>query len=144
MRVYVLLFNPGTDNEGIHSLTIGDRNILLMFEQEDDAARYAMLLEAQDFPVPAVEAIDREEIEEFCREAGFEAQFIARDFVPQNEFERLLLAPPELNQDELDWDPEERREPPRAIAEDTSPEPEAGEFSSDELDSIRRRLEGLL
>ena len=42
MRVFVLLFNPGTENEGIHTLTVGDRNIVLMFESEDDATRYAL------------------------------------------------------------------------------------------------------
>ena len=52
MHVFVLLFNAGTDNEGIHTIEIGDRNIVLMFEDEDDALRYAMLLEAQDFPEP--------------------------------------------------------------------------------------------
>ncbi|WP_297041304.1 DUF3110 domain-containing protein, partial [Thermosynechococcus sp. OHK43] len=58
MRVYVLLYNPGTENEGIHSLQLGDRNLILMFESEDDANRYAMLLEAQDFHPPSVVPID--------------------------------------------------------------------------------------
>ena len=33
----------------------------LLFENLDDAERYAGLLEAQDFPVPTVESLDREE-----------------------------------------------------------------------------------
>ncbi len=49
MRVFVLIFNAGTDNEGIHTIRVGDRNKILMFESEDDALRFALMLEAQDF-----------------------------------------------------------------------------------------------
>ncbi len=66
MSVYVVLFNVGTDNEGIHSIRIGDQHQVLMFESEDDAIRFGILLEAQDSPTPTVEAIEREEIEEIC------------------------------------------------------------------------------
>ena len=44
MKVFVLLFNPGTENEGIHTLSMGDRHLVLMFEDEDDATRYSLLL----------------------------------------------------------------------------------------------------
>ena len=60
MRVHVLLFDAGTDSEGIHSLEIAGRTVVLLFENPDDAERYAGLLEAQDFPVPTVEALDRD------------------------------------------------------------------------------------
>ena len=50
MRVHVLLFDAGTDSEGIHSLEIAGRTVVLLFENPDDAERYAGLLEAQDFP----------------------------------------------------------------------------------------------
>lgn len=133
MRVFVLLFNARTDNEGIHTISIGDRNMVLMFEEEDDATRYAMLLEAQDFPVPTVEAIDQEEVEEFCESAGYECYLIPQNFVPQNEFERLLLAPPERNLDQTDWELGKKPE-----AEEPS------EMSNADLDRIRRQLEGLL
>ena len=52
MRVHVLLFDAGTDSEGIHSLEIAGRTVVLLFENPEDAERYAGLLEAQDFPVP--------------------------------------------------------------------------------------------
>jgi hypothetical protein len=66
MRVFVLLFNARTENEGIHTVRVGDRNQVLMFESEDDASRFALMLEAQDFPPATVEPMDSEEIEEFC------------------------------------------------------------------------------
>ena len=52
MRVFVLLFNARTENEGIHTIQLGDRNKVLMFESEDDATRFGVMLEAQDFPNP--------------------------------------------------------------------------------------------
>jgi hypothetical protein len=131
MQVFVLLFNVGTENEGLHSLQIGDRNVVLMFEDEDDATRYALLLEAQDFPLPAVEALDQEEIEEFCEGAGYDCQFVPQGFVPQSDAERLLLAPPEANVDQTDLD----------LAVD---QPKETVMESDELERIRRKLEGLL
>ena len=40
-KVYALLFNIRTENEAIHTVQIGDRNKILMFESEDDAMRYS-------------------------------------------------------------------------------------------------------
>ena len=76
MSVYVVLFNARTENEGIHSLQMEGRQLVLMFEVEDDATRFAVMLEAQDFPSASVEEFDREEIEEFCESAGYEAVLV--------------------------------------------------------------------
>ena len=131
MRVNVLLFDAGSDSEGIHSLEIAGRTVVLLFENPDDAQRYAGLLEAQDFPVPTVESLDREDVELFCRDAGYEARFVASGFVPESDEERLFMAPPEANRDVSQWKDEE-----------SLPEPEPS--SSSELDVLRKRLEGLL
>ena len=131
MRVNVLLFDAGSDSEGIHSLEIAGRTVVLLFENPDDAERYAGLLEAQDFPVPTVESLDREDVEMFCRDAGYEARFVASGFVPESDEERLFMAPPEANRDVSQWKDEE-----------SLPEPEPS--SSSELDALRKRLEGLL
>ena len=127
----MLLFDAGSDSEGIHSLEIAGRTVVLLFENPDDAERYAGLLEAQDFPVPTVESLDREDVELFCRDAGYEARFIASGFVPESDEERLFMAPPEANRDVSQWKDEE-----------SLPEPEPS--SSSELDALRKRLEGLL
>ena len=131
MRVNVLLFDAGSESEGIHSLEIAGRTVVLLFENPDDAERYAGLLEAQDFPVPTVESLDREDVELFCRDAGYEARFVASGFVPESDEERLFMAPPEANRDVSQWKDEE-----------SLPEPEPS--SSSELDALRKRLEGLL
>ena len=133
MRVHVLLFDAGTDSEGIHSLEISGRTVVLMFENPDDAERYAGLLEAQDFPVPAVEGLDREDVELFCRDAGYESRLIESGFVPNTDEERLFMAPPEANRDVSQG------------KEET--EPDAGGEQQDadpSLDALRKRLEGLL
>lgn len=134
MLVHVLLYDAGQDSEGIHSLELSGSTVVLMFENPDDAERYAGLLEAQDFPVPSIEALDREEIEIFCREAGYEARLVESGFVPKTDEERLLLAPPSANRDVTGW---QDHEP--TTSTDTAP---AG--TTDQLDEIRRRLEGLL
>jgi hypothetical protein len=123
MRVFVLLFNVGTANEGIHTIQMGNRNKVLMFESEDDAIRYALLLEAQDFPPASVEAIESEDVEEFCQSADYDWQLVEAG---------MLAIPPESNVDKTDW------------SEGTSPPDSDSEMSQSELERIRRQLEGLL
>lgn len=123
MRVFVLLFNARTENEGIHTIQVEDRNKILMFESEEDAARFALLLEAQDFPTATVEAMDAEEVKEFCETAGYDWEVVP---------EGALAIPPETNIEQTDWQPGQ------------PDEQKAAEIPDSELDSIRRRLEGLL
>ncbi|AKG24411.1 DUF3110 domain-containing protein [Calothrix sp. 336/3] len=127
MRVFVLLFNARTANEGIHSIREGDRNKILLFESEDDATRFALLLEAQDFPTPTPEAMDSEEVKAFCEKAGYDWEI-----VPEN---NAVVMPPERNLEETDWEAEETAK---------SDTPADTEFSDKDLEQIRRKLEGLL
>jgi hypothetical protein len=140
MKVFVLLFNPGTENEGIHTLSMGDRHLVLMFEDEDDTIRYSLLLEAQDFLTPSIECLDRSEIEEFCDDANYEAALVPRGFTPTNQFDRFLLVPPETNLEETTWKADGSHDTPQSSEESE----ESEEYSSEQLDHIRRRLEGLL
>ena len=140
MAVHVLLFDAGSDNEGIHSLELNGSTVVLLFEDRDDAERYAGLLEAQDFPMPTVEAIERQEMEEFCSNAGYEARFVPSGFLPQSAEERLLIAPPEKNMDVSSWRDQDSTEADPAAAS----EPEPISSGNAELEAFRRRLEGLL
>ncbi len=126
MRVFVLLFNARTENEGIHTIQVGDRNKLLMFESEDDATRFALMLEAQDFPPATVERMDSEEVEEFCNSADYDWELVP---------EGALAVPPESNVEDTDWKEEGK-----------NPSPESDKEIADdaELDRIRRQFEGLL
>ncbi|HGY5540166.1 MAG: DUF3110 domain-containing protein [Prochlorococcus sp.] len=136
MQVHVLLYDAGQDDEGIHSLELAGKTSVLMFENSDDAERYAGLLEAQDFPMPTVEKISREEIEDFCHQAGYEARLVESGFMPNTDEERLLLAPPEANRDVSQWQEQDTLD----LLDDKSDE----QNKSSDLDEIRKRLEGLL
>ncbi|ADI65829.1 DUF3110 domain-containing protein [Trichormus azollae] len=136
MRVFVLIFNVGTDNEGIHSIRVGNRNKIMMFESEDDATRFALMLEAQDFPTPTLEGMDAEEIKEFCKSAGFDWEV-----VPEN---GDLIMPPELNVEETDWKPDSETEDNDDSFRPSPASETVQEIPNSELDSIRRKLEGLL
>ena len=143
MAVYVVLFNARTENEGIHSLQMEGRQLVLMFEVEDDAARFAVMLEAQDFPPASVEAFESEEIEEFCESAGYEAVTVE---------DGTLLMPPEKMVEETTWDPDADpdaapMDAARAKLEKTARQSGQGsvqDASSDEMDKIRAQLEKLL
>ena len=103
MKIFVLLYNSGTDKEGIHSIELKGRTIVLMFEDKDDATRYCGLLEAQDFPLPTVEMIDIEEIKDFCIKLGYESKLVEKNFVPKTAEDRLLISPPQKNLGVEDW-----------------------------------------
>ncbi|MGB3495484.1 MAG: DUF3110 domain-containing protein [Elainellaceae cyanobacterium] len=133
MRVFVLLFNARTDNEGIHTLKVGDRNVVLMFESEDDATRYGLMLEAQDFPSATVEAFESEDIESFCVDADYEAKIVP---------DGTLEVPPEASVDSIDWNPD--ASPDEVKPASAQKDSDAPEFSQDELERIRLKLEGLM
>jgi len=104
MNIFVLLYNSGTDKEGIHSIELKGRTIVLMFEDRDDATRYCGLLEAQDFPLPKVEMINIEEIKEFCIKLDYEFRLVEKNFVPKTAEDRLLISPPLKNLEVDDWE----------------------------------------
>jgi hypothetical protein len=133
MPVHVLLFDAGSNEEGIHSIELGGRTVVLLFEDAEDAERYAGLLEAQDFPLPSVERIHREDVELFCAQAGYEARFVPAGFLPKSEEDRLLIAPPPQNLDVHHWKDG-----------DTALTGEESTGEDPELEAFRRRLEGLL
>ena len=103
MNIFVLLYNSGTDKEGIHSIELKGRTIVLMFEEEDDATRYCGLLEAQDFPLPTVEIVNIEEIKNFCTKLDYEFRLVEKNFVPKTAEDRLLISPPQKNIEIGDW-----------------------------------------
>ena len=130
MLVHVLLYEAGTESEGIHSLELKGRTVILMFQNRDDAERYCGLLEAQDFPTPSVEELTRADIESFCVEAGYEARFVEKGFIPSNDEERLMISPPLSNLEVANWNNS------NSANNKTS--------SNDQLEAIKKRLENLL
>ena len=107
MNVFVLLYNFGTEKEGIHSIELKGRTIVLMFEDKEDAERYCGLLEAQDFPLPTVELINIDEIRDFCNKLDYESKLVEKNFVPKSAEDRLLISPPQKNLEVENWNQEE-------------------------------------
>jgi len=126
MKIFVLLYNSGTDKEGIHSIELKGRTIVLMFEDKDDATRYCGLLEAQDFPLPTVEMIDIEEIKDFCIKLDYESKLVEKNFVPKTVEDRLLISPPQKNLEVDNWGNETNNK------------------NKDDLNTIKENLEKLL
>jgi hypothetical protein len=132
MQVYVILFNARTDNEGIHTYRVADRHIVLMFEAEDDATRFALMLEAQDFPPATVESMAEEDIRGFCDTAKYECRLVP---------EGSLVTPPEQNVERTTWSPDgQETDGPAPTAE---PE-QAGSSADAEIERMRQQLERLL
>ena len=134
MNTFVLLYNSGTDKEGIHSIELKGRTIVLMFEDKDDAIRYCGLLEAQDFPLPTVEMINIEEIRDFCRKLDYECKLVEKNFVPKTVEDRLLISPPQKNLGVEDWNKDKDRD----IDADSK------NLNNLDLNSIKENLEKLL
>ena len=109
MNIFVLLYNSGTDKEGIHSIELKGRTIVLMFEDKDDATRSCGLLEAQDFPLPAVEMINIDEIRYFCMKLDYEFKLVEKNFVPKTAEDRLLISPPQKNLEVDNWEEDKKR-----------------------------------
>lgn len=136
-RVFTILFNPRTENEGIYSIAVDEidpeavdddgarrrraaaahdddaaqshdggqpppgmrrMNIVLGFEEREDAAVYARVLRAHDLFAPEVSEIETDELVRFCDEsadAGVRLQLVPRG---------TQLTPPKITLDELDID----------------------------------------
>jgi len=123
-EVYILLFESGKETEGVHSLKINRYDIVLLFEAQDDATRYCLLLEAQDFPTPTVEAILVEDAIDACDVAGYAWQIVKTEG---------LTLPPDKNLQQTDWQQDEPDE-----------QEDQNDDDQEDLESIRRKLEGLL
>jgi hypothetical protein len=101
-QVYVILFGVGeSETEGIYSLRALSKDegvpqdTIIAFENEDDAERYAGLLEATMDHVPHVCPIEAKELLDFCVESGYCCRL---------EVGGSLLIPPDFNVGMTDWE----------------------------------------
>ena len=77
--MFILTIN-GKEKEGAYSVTDdeGDQ-ILYLFEEEDDAVRYAMMLEEDDYPEMHIIEIEDEVILKTCELHGYQYTIITPD-----------------------------------------------------------------
>lgn len=73
----------GREEEGAYSFTNDDgEQILYMFEEEDDATRFALMLEDKDYPKIHVMEVEDDMIIKACNVHGYEyVIFTANDIV---------------------------------------------------------------
>ena len=69
--VFVLLYNPYTDDEGIHTLDNGNSHQVLLFQKKEDALVYSSRLGEMNFPVPTVTEIDEDDILQFISDNNY-------------------------------------------------------------------------
>ena len=101
--------------------------MVVCFEDEDDALRYADMLSADDFPSASPSQVATEDLLEFCQEGGHVLGLVKRG---------TLVVPPQATVPEFEWSPgtSEEGESLRAVE---------GE-KKEELDAARSALETLL
>ena len=67
-----ILTVAGKENEGAYSVTDSEGNqILYLFEEEDDATRFAMMLEEEDYPEMHVLEVEDEIMIKTCESHGY-------------------------------------------------------------------------
>lgn len=130
-KVFALLFNAGAENEGIYSRRLpagkdgkGGFDIVVTFEDHDDATRYAELLVANDFPSSTPSEVESAALIEFCAEGGHTLGLVRRG---------VLVMPPQKSVEQFEWSPGESEEASAPL-----------ESTAEELDAKRGALEAML
>ena len=75
-----ILTIEGRDSEGAYSVTTEDGDqVLYLFEDEDDAIRYALLLEDQDYPEMHVIEVDGKVVIKTCEMHEYKYSVITKN-----------------------------------------------------------------
>jgi hypothetical protein len=75
-----ILTVAGKENDGAYSVTDDEGNqILYLFEEEDDAVRYAMMLEDSDYPEMHVLEVEDEVMIKTCQVHNYNYTVITSD-----------------------------------------------------------------
>ena len=88
--MFILTIN-GKEEEGAYSVIDDEgEHILYLFEEEDDAVRYAMMLEEEDYPEMHVIEIEDEVMIKTCEIHGYQYTIITPDDI---------VIPPDIDHD---------------------------------------------
>lgn len=134
-EVYVVLFGVGeASTEGIYSLrSHSDRTglhieTIICFESNEDAVRFAGLLEATMTHSPSIHTIRPKDLVKFCKDCGYACRL---------ELKGSMMMPPEFNVGITDWERSLRlREGKYSVLEE-EPDVERDALSSD-VDEMKR------
>ena len=83
-QAWVLIFNPGKENEGVYTLQGQQSSVsyVLNFEYKDDADCFASLLHAEGFDEPTPLCWDVSQLSEFCDAGQFEVSLVPQVTTP--------------------------------------------------------------
>jgi len=87
-----ILTIEGAETEGAYSVsTQGGEQVLYLFEEEDDAIRYALLLEEQNYPEMHVIEVDGKVVIKTCEMHDYRYSVITRNdiVIPPLENDRI-------------------------------------------------------
>ena len=88
--MYILTVT-GKESEGAYSVVDDEGNkILYIFEQEDDAIRFAMMLEDQDYPDMHIIEVDDQVMISTCESHGYNYAVISKNDI---------VIPPDIKND---------------------------------------------
>jgi hypothetical protein len=77
--MYILCLK-GKESEGAYAVSNGkNERTLLLFAQLEDAERFAILLDADDFPSMSPVEVDGESMIEMCESTGYKYTVVAQD-----------------------------------------------------------------
>lgn len=126
--LWVIVFTNVSDgSDGVYSLSIGEESIVLAFQDREEAQRYSLCLEAQEFPSPQICELDSSELKNFCGEAGFRLGFVPKG--------SLISPPDESAIDDLDkW-----RGKPNSSRSDK----DSVGMSEEDIETMKKRLDSL-
>ena len=77
--VYIILFNPDTDREGVHSIEFpkdSGHNMILAFESKAECEQFSRSLKEQHFFDPTPQEMKLEFLENYCEQIGVEVQVV--------------------------------------------------------------------
>jgi hypothetical protein len=77
--VFIVLFNPDTDREGVHTLEypVGSGlNKILAFESKEECEQFAASLKEQQFFDPKPQEMNLEALEDYCDQIGVDIQVV--------------------------------------------------------------------
>lgn len=97
--VFIILFQPDTDEEGVHTVEFpkgSKNNVILAFESMNESEVFADILKNQEFFEPQPTKIALRELESFCDPIGVEIQIVPKG---------TYLVPPSDAVDTLDHNP---------------------------------------
>ncbi len=80
-NVYIVLFYPDTDNEGVHTIEFpkgSGKNFLLAFEDHNECLNFALVLKDQKFFDPTPQQINYKSLSDYCQTISLALQIVPK------------------------------------------------------------------